>query len=130
MYYWDYGCGHCKYVTPKLSAAYKKYGLQELGVTLFTVNINGDATEWKEKLSTYGLDVEGAINTEDIYRRSGGTKLYDVISTPRIYLIDSEGKLKAKQIGVPQLLKILSIEEGFEVDEADMEEIKFDETDE
>ncbi|MCI4671248.1 MAG: DUF5106 domain-containing protein [Bacteroidia bacterium] len=130
LYFWDYGCGHCKKVTPKLSSAYTKYGFAGKDITLFTVNINGDVAEWKEKLQTYGLDVEGAINTEDIYRRSGGTKMYDVISTPRIYLIDSNGLLKAKQIGVPQLLKILSIEEGFDVDEEDLEEIKFDDIEE
>jgi len=130
VYFWDYGCGHCKKVTPRLAKAYEKYNLQEKGVTLFTVNINGDVEEWKEKLDTYGLNIEGAINTEDIQRRSGATSTYDIISTPRMYLLDKDKKVMGKQIGVPQLLKILSIEEGFDVDEEDTIKTNFDDLEE
>ncbi|MEO0895018.1 MAG: thioredoxin-like domain-containing protein [Bacteroidota bacterium] len=130
IYFWDYGCGHCKKVTPKLSEAFVKYKLADKGVKILTININGDVEEWKEKLGEYGLNAEGIINCEDIYRRSGATKTYDIISTPRMYLLDTEKKVKGKQIGVPQLLKILSIEEKFDVDEADMEEIDFSDIEE
>ncbi|MEO0895017.1 MAG: thioredoxin-like domain-containing protein [Bacteroidota bacterium] len=124
IYFWNYDCSHCKKVTPKLVEAFEKYKLEEKGVKVLTININGDVEEWKEKIQTYGLDIEGVINTEDIYRQSGSTEVYDIYSTPRLFLLDKKKAIKAKQISVPQLLMILGTEMGFEVDEEDRIEEK------
>jgi len=119
IYFWSYDCSHCKKVTPKLVELFKKYELAQKGVKVLTININGDVGEWKEKIQTYGLDMEGAINCEDIYRRSRSTEVYDIYSTPRLFLLDKDKKIKNKQIGPEQLLLILSHEIGFKLDEED-----------
>ncbi|MEL6133552.1 MAG: redoxin domain-containing protein [Bacteroidota bacterium] len=119
VYFWSYDCSFCKKITPKLSEAYQKYELVDKGVKLITVNIDGDVEEWKEKLTYYNLDFEGAIHTEDIRRQSGATISYDVLSTPRMFILDREKVIRAKQIGVPQMLQILSHELDFELEEVD-----------
>ncbi|MEO0585572.1 MAG: redoxin domain-containing protein [Bacteroidota bacterium] len=131
VYFWDYGCGHCKKVTPRLTETFKKYNLADKGVKIMTININGDVDEWKEKLGTYELNMEGAIiNTEDIRRRSGSTQFYDINSTPRMFILDKNKIIKAKQIGVPQMLQVFSRELGFEVAEEDKVETDFSDIEE
>ncbi|MEL6630779.1 MAG: redoxin domain-containing protein [Bacteroidota bacterium] len=119
VYFWDYGCGFCKKVTPKLAEAFTKYQLAEKGVTLLTINTNGDVEEWRKKLVDYNLDFEGAIHTEDIYERSRAQALYDVLAVPRIFVLDKDKNIVAKQIGVPQMLEIFSRAIDFELEEED-----------
>jgi peroxiredoxin len=118
LYFWDYDCSHCKTVTPRLGKAFPRYA--EKGVALFAVSINGDVDIWKEKIKTYGL--ETALNVQDHYRRSGFQDLYDIRSTPRLFLLDKDKKIMAKQITVQQMEEILSRELGLEVPESEEEE--------
>ena len=106
LYFWDYDCGHCKKVTPVLAEAYKDY--MDKDVSLFAVSINGDVEEWKEKVKEYGLDK--GINAQDHMRQSGFDKMYDIRSTPRIFILDENKKIIAKHIGVDQVKEILDRE--------------------
>lgn len=112
LYFWDYNCGHCKKVTPKLTEAFERY--KDYNVKILAVSINGDVEEWKGKLPTYGLDQEGAINVEDHRRISGFDGMYDITSTPRLFVLDKEKKILAKQISVESMEQVLSYELGLE----------------
>ncbi|GAB4421108.1 MAG: hypothetical protein OHK0039_35510 [Bacteroidia bacterium] len=112
LYFWDYDCGHCKKITPQLAKSFARY--QGRSVKLFTVSINGDVETWKKKLGEYGLVQEQVINCQDHRRLSGFDGMYDIRSTPRIFLIDKDKKIMAKQISVDQLDEILSRELGME----------------
>ncbi|MEM6768539.1 MAG: hypothetical protein AAF655_26605, partial [Bacteroidota bacterium] len=59
---------------------------------------------WKEKLEEYKVV---GIATQDHYRRSGFDQMYDIRSTPRIFLLDEEKNIVAKQISVEQLEELL-----------------------
>ncbi|MEL6675092.1 MAG: redoxin domain-containing protein [Bacteroidota bacterium] len=113
LYFWDYDCGHCKTVTPKLGELYPKYKAME--VALFAVSINGNEEEWKTKVAEYGIGA--GINVQDHYRRSGFDGMYDVRSTPRIFLLDKDKVIRYKQISVEQLEEILDRELGLVTDE-------------
>ncbi|MEM6264101.1 MAG: redoxin domain-containing protein [Bacteroidota bacterium] len=103
LYFWDYDCGHCKKVTPKLAEGYPKY--QKQGVALYAVSINGDIDTWKEKIKDYGIDI--GTNVQDHARATGFDAYYDLRSTPRIFLLDKSKKIVAKQIDVEQLWDLL-----------------------
>lgn len=103
LYFWDYDCGHCKKVTPQLMELYANK-LDKEKVTLFSVSINGSIDIWKEKLEEYKVV---GIATQDHYRRSGFDQMYDIRSTPRIFLLDEEKNIVAKQISVEQLEELL-----------------------
>lgn len=126
LYFWDYDCGHCKKVTPKLAEAYQRY--RDYNVKVFAVSINGDIEQWKEKLSTYGLDQEGVLNVQDHRRISRFDQMYDIRSTPRLFVLDKDKNIIAKQISVESMEKVLSYELGLEVPE--IEEEESDETEE
>ncbi|MEO0469705.1 MAG: TlpA disulfide reductase family protein, partial [Bacteroidota bacterium] len=117
LYFWDYNCGHCKKVTPRLAESFKQY--KDKGVTLVTVSINGDVDVWKEKLKDY--DLEGAINLQDHKRQSGFDRLYDIRSTPRLFILDKDRKILAKQISVETMEDLLNYELGIETEETEEE---------
>lgn len=124
LYFWDYDCGHCKTVTPRLTKLYnKKY--EDKNVELWSVSINGDREVWKQKLKEY--DMRG-VAVEDHYRRTGFDKMYDLRSTPRIVLVDKDKKILAKYITVGQLDQILSERLRLEPEEGLLEEEKGDDT--
>lgn len=110
LYFWDYDCGHCKTVTPKLGALYPDY--IEHDVKLFALSINGDLEMWKEKFKEYGLDQ--GINVQDHTRQSGFDSMYDIRSTPRIFILDEDKNIIAKQISVDQVREILDRKLGLE----------------
>jgi peroxiredoxin len=108
LYFWDYDCGHCKKVTPKLAELYPKY--QGKNVSLMTVSINGSLDVWKEKLKEYGMDKTKGVHVQDHARSTGFDAMYDLRSTPRLFLLDKDKKIMAKQISVDQLEEILDRE--------------------
>ncbi|WNJ16623.1 thioredoxin-like domain-containing protein [Pontibacter sp. G13] len=112
LYFWDYDCGHCKTITPKLSEALKDYS--EYDIKLMSVNINGDETVWKERVKKYELDQDFMIPTHDAYRTSGFDQLYDIRSTPRLFILDKDKKIVAKQISVESMREILDSMLGIE----------------
>lgn len=105
LFFWDYDCGHCRKVTPEVSRIYNsKYFNKD--VALVTISINGDIEVWKEKLKEYELDKYG-INLQDHTRSTGFDDDYDLSSTPRLFVLDKDKKILAKQIAVEQLEEIL-----------------------
>lgn len=117
LYFWDYDCGHCKKVTPQLAELHQDY--IEHDVSFFSVSINGDVDVWKEKVEEYGL--QNAINVQDHRRQSGFDGMYDVRSTPRIFILDADKKIIAKQISVDQVAEILNHELGLDPPAEDQE---------
>ncbi|MCC6690859.1 MAG: DUF5106 domain-containing protein, partial [Bacteroidia bacterium] len=72
LYFWDYGCSHCKKVTPKLLEWYHK--TKAKGVTVFAVGTETNSVEWKKYIKENKLDW---INVFDPYYQTGFKKTYD-----------------------------------------------------
>ncbi|PSL49185.1 thiol-disulfide isomerase/thioredoxin [Chitinophaga niastensis] len=105
LVFWDPTCGHCKTEIPRLDSAYKA-SWKSKGVAMIGVKTEGTQQEWlafinEHHLSgwVHGSDPQSAGNN---YRR-----LYDVYSTPMIYLLDEKKKIVAKRLGVDQLQEFL-----------------------
>jgi thiol-disulfide isomerase/thioredoxin len=99
MIFWDPDCGHCQKIVPKLKELYDKT-LKEKGVTVYAVNIEDDAAKWKKFIIDKNLNW---INCHDKYKQYFLRDLFDIYSTPVIYLLDENKKIKAKRIDVEQL---------------------------
>lgn len=108
LYFWDYDCGHCKKVTPKLVQVAKAYADAKKKVQFYTVETNGTREIWKDKVKEYGLDLPNIINTADPTRATGFDKKYDILSTPRILILDNNKIIKAKHISAKQLDELLN----------------------
>lgn len=99
-YFWDPTCGHCKTVTPKVKEFYDKFK-DELGIEVYGVNTNAkEHDEWIKYINEHNLDW---INVEDPEQKTAYKYLYDIYSTPVIYLLDKDKKMIAKRIGAEDL---------------------------
>lgn len=103
LFFWDYDCGHCKTEIRKLAKVFPE--LNERGVQLVTVNMNGNVETWVEKLAAYGISY--GQNLQDHNRESGADQVYDLVSLPRVFVLDDDKTILAKQISVEQASEFL-----------------------
>lgn len=100
VYFWDPDCGHCKKVTPKVKEFYDKFK-EELDVEIYGVCTNKDEKDaWIEYINEHNLDW---INVDDPEQKTAYKYLYDIYSTPVIYLLDKDKNIIAKRLGAEDL---------------------------
>lgn len=102
VYFWEPGCSHCKKVTPILIEKYNQY--KDKGLEVFAVYTQGDMPKWKEYVEANKLTW---LNVWDPYRNTDYHKLYDIYSTPVIFVLDANKKIIAKRIGIESIDSIL-----------------------
>lgn len=100
LVFWDPTCGHCKVEVPKLDSAYNA-SWKNKGVALIGFKTEGTRDEWISFIKEHKLN--GWIHAWDPDAQSNYRRLYDVYSTPVVYLLDEKKKILAKRLGVEQL---------------------------
>ncbi|BDX39528.1 hypothetical protein CYCD_28830 [Tenuifilaceae bacterium CYCD] len=105
VYFWDPDCGHCQKVTPELKKTYDKY--KENGLEVYGVYTQGDQPKWMDYIEKKGMNW---INVWDPTFSSNFRNLYDIYSTPVIYVLDSNKKIIIKRISVETLNQYLENE--------------------
>lgn len=100
-YFWDPECGHCKKVTPKVKEFYDM-NKDELNLGIYAV---GTQTEDKKQVwLDFIKDKElNWINVSDPEQKTAYKYLYDIYSTPVIYLLDKDKKIIAKRLEIDQV---------------------------
>lgn len=124
LYFYDPDCGHCKKKTPVLVEKFQE--VKDDNVIIYAVSGSSDE-DWKKFIREKGLNEDGIYNVaapQKVYEDSKyATQLildkktdykslnyrntYDVFSTPKIFLLDKDKKIVAKQVGVEQVFDIL-----------------------
>lgn len=128
LYFWDPECGHCKKVTPKLGQLYTEK-LKARNVEVFAIGkaIGEDFEKWKKFIKTHNLTFINVALTDKLYKlaqedarslvpafpgeKGKPTTLqslnyqetYDIFSTPRVFILDKDKKIVAKQLSISQL---------------------------
>ena len=105
VYFWEPTCSHCLKVTPELKKIYDKF--RNRGVSVVAVYTQGDRDAWVEHVAKHELNW---INLWDPNRSSNYHKLYDIFSTPVLYVLDRDKRIVAKRIGVEALERFLEEE--------------------
>lgn len=106
LYFWRYDCGHCKKSTPAIKEFYEKY--KDKGVKLvavcakFTDEIPGCWEYVDEK------EIGNWMHLIDTYHRSRYMKVYNIKSTPQLYILDKDKTILSKRIGAEQLEEVIS----------------------
>jgi thiol-disulfide isomerase/thioredoxin len=93
LYFWEPDCGHCKVATPLMRDYYKAN--RDNGIEIFAVCTSHDREKWEKYIVDNGLSW---INGWDPERMSRFDYLYNVDSTPLIYILDREKKIIAKRL--------------------------------
>lgn len=107
IYFWEPSCSHCKVTTPKLRGIYEKY--KSKGFNVFAVYTQGEQDKWNEYIEKNDLKW---INVWDPMRVTNYHKLYDIYSTPVMYVLDKDKKIIAKRIGIESLERFIEQEIG------------------
>ncbi|MFH1120948.1 MAG: thioredoxin-like domain-containing protein [Bacteroidota bacterium] len=106
IYFWDPDCSHCKKETPLLRDFYAK------NKTIFDFEVYAVCmdTSWKDmkkyiiKNETRWINVNGFYSLTNDFR-----DLYDVHSSPVMYLLDRNKKIIAKRILTERMAEILAV---------------------
>lgn len=109
LVFWDPTCGHCKEYLPKLDSIYKASWKQK-GVTIFAVNLEWEHFDaWKKYINEHKLyDWMHVYQTEAEYKKTTAAKvpglrqLFNVQTTPTVYLLDKDKRIIAKDIELDQ----------------------------
>ncbi len=103
VYFYESDCGHCRRETPKLKKVYDD--MKDEGLKVYAVFIDRQKPgEWKKYIKKHHLDW---INVYDGRRWTSFHNIYDLTSTPTIYLLDENKKILAKRINTHQLRKFV-----------------------
>jgi thiol-disulfide isomerase/thioredoxin len=131
LYFWDPECGHCKVSTPKLQKLYAEK-LKARNVEVFAVGkaIGEDFEKWKKFIKTNNLSFINVGMTDKLFKAAqedarqfipkyttiqslNYQDTYDIFSTPRVFLLDKDKKIIAKQLSISQLEDFLDHLQGF-----------------
>src|SRR5690554_6492224 len=122
LYFYDPDCGHCKKETPKLVDFYKNHTPNDIAV--FAISSNHD-DKWKKfvvknDMEFFNMSIPGRAYSDAEYATNlitSGTTTYkslkyhetfDVLSTPKVFLLDEDHKIIAKDIAVDQIEGFIS----------------------
>jgi peroxiredoxin len=106
MVFWDPNCGHCQKEIPKLHELYVSKEWQKKGIAVYSVSIDRQDKDWKKFLREKNLTQ--FINVWDKYTHTDFRKMWDIYSTPVIYVLDENKVIRAKRLGVEQLEEFLT----------------------
>lgn len=102
--FWDPDCGHCKTELPIIRDWVAGAG-KEYGVKVFAVCSDTNMHKWKKEIikRNYNfINVNGTRSVTEDYH-----DLYDIISTPVIYILDEKKKIVAKKVNHIQMQEII-----------------------
>ena len=106
LYFWSDQCGHCQKATPKLLEVYHKY--KDKGVEVYAVGTELENDGWKDFIRKYKLDF---INVSDTPEKPDYFRThYDIFATPKVFILDKDKTIIAKDIGVEQIGNFLDFE--------------------
>lgn len=106
LYFWRYDCSHCKKSAPDMKAFYEKF--KDKDVELFAV------------CAKYTDEVQGCwdyideneigdwLHTVDPYNQSKFATVYNMKSTPQLYILDHNKEILSKRIGAEQLEEVMN----------------------
>jgi thiol-disulfide isomerase/thioredoxin len=116
LFFWDPECGHCKKSMPEMVKFAKDY--KDKGVSVFAVCTKLVTKDDQGNFSMKEVDscwstikereMDVFFNTVDPYHRSRYKTVYDIKSTPQIYVLDHDKKILSKRIGAEQLPEVLT----------------------
>lgn len=104
LVFWDPTCSHCKTEVPRIDSAFNAIWRNK-GIAVVGVKTEGSKEDWQAFIKKNKLS--GWVHAWDPQQKSNYRRLYDVYSTPVIYLLDEKKKIVAKRLGVEQLIGFL-----------------------
>lgn len=104
--FWASWCGPCRKENPNVVALYNE--LHPKGLNILSVSLDKDASKWKEAIAKDKLNWAHISNL--MHWDEPIAKQYEVESIPSTFVLDSKGKIVAKNIyGTELKAKVLEL---------------------
>ncbi len=95
LYFWSADCHHCQEFTPGFYKLYEKY--KSKGLKVVAVTATNDFDNWKQYVAEQGYT--DWINAYYAGKNYGELiMIYDIFMTPRLYVLDKDKKIIAKDL--------------------------------
>ena len=111
--FWDPTCGHCKEVVPRLDSIFQAKWKNQ-GVAIYGIMTDGGKESWVKYIRDNQLNGWLHVYQTDEQRKAiadagqpGMRQLYDVATTPKLFLLDKEKRIIAKQLTFDQVDDLL-----------------------
>ncbi|MFN9801939.1 MAG: redoxin domain-containing protein, partial [Bacteroidota bacterium] len=142
---WESTCGHCKKEVPKLLDLYHKW--KDKGLVTYAIGNDLENDKWIKFVDENELDWINVSDTPEIMKQDSASKLiwggvttlqslnyrttWDVNSTPKVYLMDKDMKIIAKQLSAEQFDELIQrLESGEKVDMQNMKSHEYEDDEE
>jgi thiol-disulfide isomerase/thioredoxin len=103
LVFWSVDCGHCQTEIPKLNDTLKTLK-GKIDYKVMAIYTKEDFEAWRKFIIDKKLDF---INVFDPVHINDLKNKYDIYSTPVIYILDKDKKIKAKRLGSEQVIQML-----------------------
>ena len=100
--FWASWCGPCRRENPRVVKLYDAY--KDKGFDIFSVSLDKNKNKWLQAIEADGLKWPNHVSDLKGWQ-NGAAQQYGVTSIPSTLLIDSEGKIIAKNVRGPALEK-------------------------
>ncbi len=120
MFFWDPDCSHCKKSMPHVVSFYEEY--KDKGITVFAICTKLNTTKEPDggvKCVEYlkeHPEMSDWIHVADPYHLTKYKVIYDLKTTPQIFVLDKNKIIRSKRIGAEQLKDVM--EHVFEQEKA------------
>ena len=104
LLFWSATCGHCQKEVPIIKEVYDKLKAEKIDVEVFAVLTQDEYKEWKDFIKKHNLNW---INVSDPVHLNNIHKVYDIYSTPVIYILNKKKQIIAKRIGAEQIEDVI-----------------------
>ncbi|MGZ3899169.1 MAG: redoxin domain-containing protein [Bacteroidia bacterium] len=105
LVFWASDCGHCQTEIPKLNENLKELK-GKIDFKVFAVQTKDEFEAWRKFIIEKKLDF---INVFDPVHLNNLKERFDIYSTPVIYILDKDKKIKAKRLSADQVIDMLKM---------------------
>lgn len=101
LIFWSPNCGHCQHVIPHIYQLFEKYR-DQYDLAAFTILSEPDdktRREWKDFLQKHSMNHPAWLCLDGGEANVDWHDVYDITSTPQIYLLDENNIIQAKKLG-------------------------------
>lgn len=121
LFIWSPNCGHCKKSMPDMTEFYNKY--HDKGVAMYSIgHMKYTETHKVADFLQKNPEMLKWINVTDPFFRSRYHDLYNVHSTPQLYILDKNKEILSKKVGAKQLGEVM--DQIIEMDQKKLENEK------
>jgi len=105
LYFWRHDCGHCKKSTPDMKAFYEKFRGKGVEIVAVCAKFTEEIPPCWEYIDENGIG--SWLHAVDQYHRSRFMTVYNIKSTPQIYVLGRNKEILSKRIGAEQLEEVM-----------------------